>query len=167
MKRMFILVKNNELMYEDRLFKCAVGMNGLIKNKFEGDGCTPVGIFNFTKIFYRADRLGKLNFKIKSSIIREDDGWCDDTKSKFYNQHIKFPFIESAENLFRSDDLYDLVCVLSYNSDPIIPGRGSAIFLHIAKKDFDGTKGCIAIEKSNIIELAKRITVDSKIKIAF
>ena len=121
----------------------------------------------FNKIFYREDRLGKLDLSIQSDIIRKNDGWCDDTKSRFYNQHVRFPFSESAENLFRDDDLYDLVCVLNYNTDPIETGRGSAIFLHIAKKDFAGTEGCIAIEKSLILQVAKKITNESQIEISF
>ena len=102
-------------------------------------------------------------FKIPFAIIEKNDGWCDDVKSKLYNQHIQFPFSASAEKLFRDDDLYDLLCVINHNTDPVIPGKGSAIFLHISKPDFKGTEGCIAIEKKNIIELAKMIDSTTKL----
>ena len=167
MKRMFILVKNNKFIVGDQSFDCALGVNGLTENKKEGDGCTPIGTFRFDKIFYRKDRLGKLNFLIDSAAIKSNDGWCDDTKSVFYNQHINFPFDESAENLYREDNIYDLICVLNYNTKPIISGKGSAIFLHVAKKAFIGTEGCVAIEKDVLINITKNITSQSQIKISF
>ena len=126
---------------------------------------TPIGAFLFDKIFYRHDKIGKIKFLIDSHIIQKNDGWCDDQHSKFYNQHIQFPFNESAEHLYRDDHIYDIVCVLNYNTSPIIPGRGSAIFLHIAKTDFAGTEGCIAIEKEALIEVAAGLTYNSKIVI--
>ena len=137
---MDLLVKSNHLFVKDKKLRCAIGSNGLTHNKKEGDMSTPMGTFQFNKIFYRADRLGVINFTIDSSIIQKNDGWCDALKSKFYNQHIRFPFNDSAEHLFRDDHIYDIVCVLSYNTFPIIPGKGSAIFLHIAKPNFTGTR---------------------------
>ena len=160
---MKLFVKNNYLYTETETFKCAVGLNGLTKNKIEGDQCTPVGEFTFKKIYYRADKLGLIDFLIPSSSISENDGWCDDISNEFYNQFIKFPFKGSAERLYRADDLYDLVCVLNYNTDPIIPGKGSAIFLHVAKNNFLHTEGCIALQKDVLIRLSINIDKDSKI----
>ena len=157
---MKLLVQNNYLHSDIGQYPCAIGREGLTKNKIEGDLKTPVGKFRFKKIYYRADKLGKIIFNIPSQIILKDDGWCDDPKSKFYNQYIQFPFDGSAERLYREDDLYDILCVVNYNTDPIVPGKGSAIFLHISKPNFKGTEGCVAIEKSNMIKLAKNI--DSK-----
>ena len=88
---------------------------------------------------------------------------CDDQKSDLYNQYIQFPFQGSAEHLYRDDHIYDIICVLSYNTSPIIPGRGSAIFLHIAKADFLGTEGCIAVEREVLIEIATNLTTTSTI----
>ena len=162
---MNLLVKNNHLFVRDKKLKCAVGHNGLTNDKKEGDLSTPTGVFSFNKIYYRADKLGKIKFAIDSSIIHENDGWCDDQDSKLYNQYIRFPFKESAEHLYRSDDIYDIICVLNYNTSPIIPGKGSAIFLHIARPNFVGTEGCIAIEKEPLFEIAKNLTDSSKIVI--
>ena len=162
---MELLVKNNFLITKNEKYKCAIGAKGLTKNKIEGDLCTPIGIFNFNKIYYRHDRLGKLDFLIESSILRENDGWCDDQKSKFYNQSIRFPFCDSAEHLYKDDHVYDIICVLNYNTDPIVPGKGSAIFLHIAQNNFEGTEGCIAVEKEALIKIACNITKESKIEI--
>ncbi len=162
---MELLVKNNRLFVKGLQLQCAIGLNGLTEDKQEGDLSTPIGIFHFDKIYYRADRLGKKKFIINSSIINENDGWCDDQKSDLYNQYIQFPFQESAEHLYRDDHIYDIICVLNYNTSPIIPGRGSAIFLHMAKPDFSGTEGCIAIEREALIEIASNLTVDSTIVI--
>ncbi len=162
---MQLLVKNNYLFTRGEQFQCAIGLNGLTENKREGDLSTPIGTFHFDKIFYRADRLGNMKFIIDSSIIKKNDGWCDDQKSGLYNQHIQFPFQKSAEHLYRDDRIYDIICVLNYNTSPIIPGRGSAIFLHIAKPGFLGTEGCIAIEKELLIEIATNLTTDSTIVI--
>ena len=162
---MNLLVKNNHLFIKGKKLQCALGRNGLKKNKKEGDLSTPIGCFKFNKIYYRADKLGEVNFIIDSSIIQKNDGWCDDEKSKFYNQYIQFPFNESAERLFRDDDIYDILCVLDYNTSPIIPGEGSAIFLHVARSNFDETKGCIAIEKKSLLMIAKNITRESNIVI--
>ena len=162
---MELLVRNNNLFVEGVKIQCALGLNGLTENKREGDLSTPIGTFHFDKIYYRADRLGNMKFIIDSSIINKNDGWCDDKKSDLYNQYIQFPFTESAEHLYRNDRIYDIICVLNYNTSPVIPGRGSAIFLHIAKPDFSGTEGCIAIEKNALIKIATNLTADSTIKI--
>ena len=84
-------------------------------------------------------------------------------KANYTINIFKFPFDASAEKLFRDDDLYDLLCVINHNTDPIVPGKGSAIFLHISKPNFEGTEGCVAIEKENIIELAKKIDLTTKL----
>ena len=160
---MNLLVQNNYLHSDLGRFTCAIGRAGLTTNKIEGDHKTPVGEFKFKKIYYRKDRLGEMLFKIPFAIIEENDGWCDDPKSKLYNQHIQFPFDASAERLFRDDDLYDIICVLNYNTNPIVPGKGSAIFLHICKPNFAGTEGCVAIEKKNILKLVNLIDFNTKL----
>ena len=160
---MNLLVQNNYLHSDLGRFACAVGRGGLTTNKIEGDHKTPVGEFKFEKIYYRKDRLGEMIFQIPFTIIRENDGWCDDPKSKLYNQHIQFPFDASAERLFRDDDLYDIICVLNYNTNPIVPGKGSAIFLHICKPNFAGTEGCVAIEKKNILKIVNLIDFNTKL----
>ena len=160
---MKLFVKNNFLCIGTDTFKCAIGLNGVTAEKQEGDQCTPIGEFSFEKIYYRSDKLGLIDFLIPSSPILQDDGWCDDPESKFYNQHIKFPFIGSAEKLFRNDDLYDLICVLNYNRNPILPGKGSAIFLHVCSNDFGHTEGCVAIEKNVLLQISKKIDYNSRI----
>ena len=92
-------------------------------------------------------------------------GWCDDPKSKKYNRLIKLPNKYKHEKLYRKDNIYDLILVLNYNTRPIIKNKGSAIFIHIAKKNYKKTAGCIALKKVHLIELLKRINKKTTITI--
>jgi L,D-peptidoglycan transpeptidase YkuD (ErfK/YbiS/YcfS/YnhG family) len=92
-------------------------------------------------------------------------GWCDDPNSRFYNQQIKLPNRYSHERLYRNDNLYDLIAVLNYNTNPIIKNKGSAIFLHVAKSKYQKTKGCITLKKENLIKIISIIKKNTKIKI--
>ena len=91
--------------------------------------------------------------------------WCDDPKSKFYNKQIKIPSIFNYEKLYRKDRIYDIIITLDYNANPIIKNKGSAIFLHVAKKNYKPTAGCIALKKEDLIHLLSVIKQDIKIKI--
>jgi L,D-peptidoglycan transpeptidase YkuD (ErfK/YbiS/YcfS/YnhG family) len=93
-------------------------------------------------------------------------GWCDDSKSNFYNQQINLPSKFGYEKLYRNDNLYDLIIVINYNMNPIIKNKGSAIFIHVAKNYYKKTKGCIALKKKNLIELISLIKKNTKIKIS-
>jgi len=92
-------------------------------------------------------------------------GWCNDLKSKDYNKLINLPFNYSYEELFRKENIYDIVLVLNYNMSPIKKNRGSAIFIHIAKKDYKKTQGCVAVKKLALLKILKEITIYTKVKI--
>ena len=162
---MKLVVKNGFLINQDQKYKCSVGYNGLSKNKTEGDGCTPVGTFKLNKIMYRPDKINDFKSNLETEIIEKRDGWCDDINSELYNQKIIFPYELSAENLYRDDDLYDLICIIDYNLNPIIKGKGSAIFLHVASSDYSPTHGCVAIKKDELIEIAMKLNRGSLIQI--
>ena len=164
---MKLVVKNGFLINGKLKYKCSIGHNGLSNNKSEGDGCTPIGTFKINKILYRPDKISNHKFILDSEIIEEKDGWCDDIKSDSYNQKIDFPFKRSAEHLYRNDDLYDVVCIIDYNLNPIIRGKGSAIFLHVAKDDYSPTEGCIAINKDELIQIAINLDNNSTIMIDY
>ena len=83
-------------------------------------------------------------------------GWCNDPKSKFYNQLVKLPFAYSCEKLFRNENSYDLILVLNYNMRPIIKNKGSAIFIHIAKQNYKKTEGCVAIKRIHLLKIIKK-----------
>ena len=160
---MIIINKSKYLKYKDLKFKCALGKAGIRKKKKEGDNITPKGIYKIIKIYYRDDRIKKISSKFKLIKIRKNMGWCDDPKSKKYNQLIKLPNRYSHEKFFKKDNSYDLIVILNYNINPIIKNKGSAIFIHIAKKKYKSTAGCIALKKDDLLKLIKIIDTNTKI----
>jgi L,D-peptidoglycan transpeptidase YkuD (ErfK/YbiS/YcfS/YnhG family) len=163
---MIIVKKSGYLKYKNFIFRCALGKNGIKKKIQEGDNITPKGIFKITKIYYRQDKIKKINTLIKKIKIRKEMGWCDDPRSIFYNKQIKLPSKFSYEGLYRKDHIYDLLAVLNYNINPVIKNKGSAIFMHIAKKNYSPTAGCVALKKNDLIKLLEIIKKNTKIKIS-
>ena len=92
-------------------------------------------------------------------------GWCDDPESKKYNQLIKLPSKFNFEKLYRKDEIYDIIFILNFNTNPVKKNKGSAIFIHIAKRNYSPTKGCIAIKKNDMIKLARKINTKTLVKI--
>ena len=127
------------------LRRAAIGPSGIGVKGGEGDGITPLGAFAVREIFYRADRMAKPDTALPLRAIEKDDGWCDAPDDPNYNRPVKLPYPASAEQMWREDHLYDLVAVLGYNDDPVVPGKGSAIFLHLARPDYSHTQGCVAL----------------------
>ncbi len=136
---------------------------GLTKKKIEGDLKTPKGCFNFKVLYYRADRIKKVDTQIKKVKIRKNFGWCDDPSSNKYNKLVLFPFKKSAEKLYLKENIYDLILVINYNLKPIIKNKGSAIFLHLASKKLTPTRGCIAIKKKKLLSILPLITNKTKL----
>ena len=160
---MIIINKSGYLKFENLKFKCALGKAGVGKKKIEGDNITPKGTFEIVKIYYRNDRIKKIYSKIKLFKINKKMGWCDDPNSKKYNQLIKLPSKYTHEKLYRQDNVYDLVIVLNYNMIPIVKNKGSAIFIHVAKKKYKKTAGCVALKKKHLVKLIKNIKNKTKI----
>ena len=160
---MIIINKSGYLKYKDFKFKCALGRAGVGKKKIEGDNITPKGTFGIVKIYYRSDRIKKISSKYKLIKIIKTMGWCDDPKSRKYNQPIKLPSKYSHEILYRRDDIYDLILVLNYNMKPTIKNKGSAIFIHVTKKNYKKTAGCIALKKADLLYLVKEIKINTKV----
>jgi L,D-peptidoglycan transpeptidase YkuD (ErfK/YbiS/YcfS/YnhG family) len=160
---MIIINKSGFLKYKKLKFKCALGKAGIRKKKREGDNITPKGTFKIVKIYYRNDRIKKISSKFRLIEITKNIGWCDDPKSRKYNQPIKLPTKYSHEILYRRDNIYDLILVLNYNMKPTIKNKGSAIFIHMTKKNYKKTAGCIALKKYNLIFLIKEINKNTKV----
>ena len=154
---MHIFIKNKNLSLGQYKIKCAVGKRGIGIKKREGDQITPKGKYKIKTILYRKDRILHLKTNLKKLPIKKNMGWCDDPNSKDYNKLIKLPFRYSAEKLFRRDNVYDIVLVLNYNINPTYKGKGSAIFIHIAKKNYKNTLGCIAVRKKDLKNIVKKI----------
>lgn len=124
---------------------CALGRGGLTADKREGDGATPAAALRLVACHYRADRLPRPATRLPLLPIRPDDGWCDDPADRAYNRPVQLPYPAGHERMWRDDHLYDVVVVLDWNLDRPIPGRGSAIFFHLAAPGFAPTAGCVAV----------------------
>ena len=162
---MIIINRSGSLKYKNLEFRCALGKAGIKKKKIEGDNITPKGNYKILNIYYRKDRIKKIFSKFKLIKIKKNMGWCDDPESKKYNQLISLPSKKAHEKLHRKDSIYDLIIVLDYNANPIIKNKGSAIFIHVAKKQYKKTAGCVALKKAHLIELIKIINKRTKISI--
>ena len=163
---MTIYLKNKDtLIFEDFEFKCTIGKKGLSKNKKEGDKKTPTGRFKLGNLYFRSDRIKKPETVIKSVPIKKNMGWCDDVKSKkVYNKLINIKNKIRHERLYRKDFKYDLFIPLSYNTNPVKIGKGSAIFLHLTK-NYKPTAGCIALQEKDFLILIKLLNKKTKIYI--
>ncbi len=148
-----------------RTVRCALGKNGIVADGREGDGATPAGTYLLRHVLYRADRGGRPTTALKASPIGPRDGWCDDPDSQAYNRPIRFPFPRSAEHLTRRDRLYDRIVVLGHNDNPVVPGLGSAIFMHVARADYRATLGCVALAPDDLTYVLKLAHPHSRLHI--
>ncbi|HEX4113481.1 MAG TPA: L,D-transpeptidase family protein [Stellaceae bacterium] len=134
---------------------CALGRGGIRVDKQEGDGATPAGKWRMRALLFRPDRMVRAPLTgLPLRGLRPEDGWCDDPADPLYNRPVKLPFRARSETLWREDDIYDLIVVLGYNDDPPAPGKGSAVFLHIARPDFSPTEGCVAVSREDLLAIA-------------
>jgi L,D-peptidoglycan transpeptidase YkuD (ErfK/YbiS/YcfS/YnhG family) len=146
--------------------RAACGRGGVTPDKREGDGASPAGTFALVSAFHRPDRLSAPQTGLTLTALAPDMGWVDDPRDPNYNRLVTLPYAASHEYLWRVDGLYDVIVVIGYNTDPVVPGAGSAIFLHVAKPDFAPTEGCIAIAKPVLVSLLGLLGLGSTITIA-
>ena len=164
---MTIFLKNKHtLQIDDFYFKCCVGKMGITKKKIEGDKKTPKGTFNIEHLYYRKDRLRKPKTSLKCLNIKENMGWCDDSRyPNKYNKLIKINSKIKHEKLKRLDQKYDLIIPIKYNFKKPTPNLGSCIFIHLTK-NYQPTAGCIALKKKDFLIMLKLIKKKTKIKIS-
>jgi L,D-peptidoglycan transpeptidase YkuD (ErfK/YbiS/YcfS/YnhG family) len=144
---------------------CALGRSGISAGKREGDGATPQGRFAFKTVQYRSDRVGRPATGLAVRALRGGDGWCDAVGDRNYNRPVQHPYAASAERMWRSDHLYDLVVVLDHNQCPRVQGRGSAIFMHVARPGLAPTEGCLALRRADLVKLLVRLRPGSRVAI--
>ena len=161
---MIIVKRNQTLHFHNKIYRCAFGLKGLTNNKTEGDKMTPIGTFNIGNLYVRTDKIKNLKANLKINSINKNMAWCDNPKSKHYNKLITTSK-PHTESLYRNDNIYDIVLVIQYNVNPIIPYKGSAIFIHNSKKNYEATNGCIALETSDLSEIIKKLKPSDKITI--
>lgn len=155
------IVSPTEIEVEGQRYACRIGRAGLTAEKREGDLMTPIGRFPLRVCYFRPDRLEKPVTLLSTIALSPDDGWCDDPRDPLYNQHVKLPFAASHEKLWRDDHVYDLIIPMGYNDDPIQPGHGSAIFLHLMRDDGVGTEGCLALKREDLQALLPRLSAQT------
>lgn len=144
---------DGRLTLRGQTWRCALGKGGIRLRKEEGDGATPVGLLPLRRILYRADRGPAPACAVPVEPIARDDGWCDDPVHPAYNTRIRLPHEARHEELWRQDAVYDIVGILGWNDAPVERGRGSAIFLHLARPGYAPTEGCIALEARDLREV--------------
>jgi L,D-peptidoglycan transpeptidase YkuD (ErfK/YbiS/YcfS/YnhG family) len=132
------------------VFPCIIGRNGRGFRKSEGDGKTPVGVFWLRQGYYRADRLRQPAAALGLKVLSRRDGWCEVPGSGLYNQHVKLPFRDDHETMWRDDEAYDVVFATSHNERPRVQGAGSAIFFHLTRAGSNVTAGCVAVSKADM-----------------
>ena len=151
------------LVFGNKTYHCALGRSGVKLDKQEGDGATPAGCYRLRLVLYRADKIAKPKTRLKTFKIARDDGWCDDSASAEYNRLVKLPYSGSAERLWRGNDIYDVVVPIGYNDQPVEPGKGSAIFLHVATNDYKPTDGCVALALPDFLEVLAAVDTQTQI----
>ncbi|SMH55998.1 L,D-transpeptidase family protein [Azospirillum agricola] len=146
---------DGHLVWPGGRVRCALGRGGIRADKREGDGGTPVGRFPLRRVLWRSDRLERPDTGLPARPIAADDGWCDAPDDPAYNRPVTRPHPASHEALWREDGVYDVIVVMGHNDDPVVPGRGSAVFLHVARPGWEPTEGCIALALDDLLRLLR------------
>jgi L,D-peptidoglycan transpeptidase YkuD (ErfK/YbiS/YcfS/YnhG family) len=151
------------LLWQGRSYACTLGRSGVRGDKREGDGASPVGCLPLRAVFYRADKMSTPATRLPCTAITRDDGWCDAPADPAYNRKVRLPYPASAETMWRDDALYDIVVVLGHNDEPVVPGAGSAIFLHLMREDGGPTEGCVGVDRALALELVRSLGPEDRI----
>ena len=133
----------------------ALGRTGIKANKREGDGATPRGRFRLKRLWWRADRHPRPATLLPARRIGAEDGWCEDPADRRYNRPVKLPAQSTADRLERADRLYDFIIEIDHNTRPRIAGRGSAVFVHVARPGMAPTAGCVALKSRRAAPAAR------------
>lgn len=146
---------NGRLRWPGGEARCALGRGGVLlpADKRESDGASPIGRWPMRRVLYRPDRLQRPVTGLSLTALTPQMGWCDDPMDVEYNRQVRLPFHARHEVLWRTDHVYDLIVELGFNDDPVIAGRGSAIFLHVARPDYSPTEGCVACALPDLLDL--------------
>jgi L,D-peptidoglycan transpeptidase YkuD (ErfK/YbiS/YcfS/YnhG family) len=153
------------LTARDRIIPVALGRGGIMANKREGDGGTPRGTFRPVQVWWRADRSPRPQTFLPVRAIAPEDAWCEDPADRHYNRAVQIGLDRGGDRLKRDDHLYDLIVEIDHNTAPRIAGRGSAVFLHLARENFSPTAGCVAMTRSAMLRLLRDLGPDTRIMI--
>lgn len=151
------------LFAEGRPIPVALGRGGIRADKREGDGATPRGTFHPLRLWWRRDRHMRPRTGLPVRPIHPDDGWCEAPDERRYNRPIRLGAVAAGDRLTREDHLYDFIVEIDHNTRPRIKGRGSAVFLHLARENFGPTAGCVAMTRPALLRLLARLTPQTRI----
>jgi L,D-peptidoglycan transpeptidase YkuD (ErfK/YbiS/YcfS/YnhG family) len=143
----------------------ALGRGGIKANKREGDGATPRGHFRLLRLWWRKDRLRRPRTGLPARPIHTRDAWSEDPADRAYNRHVVRPTGQPGDRLWRDDHLYDLIIELDHNARPRVSGRGSAVFIHVARSGFAPTAGCVALARPSLVRLLSRLRPGAEVVI--
>ena len=143
----------------------ALGRAGVKANKREGDGATPRGRYRPVRLWWRGDRLPRPQTLLPARRIGGADAWCEDPADRRYNRSFRRSANEPGDRLWREDGLYDLLLELDHNTRPRVAGLGSAVFIHVARRGFAPTAGCVALRLHDLQILLSRVHSRTRIVI--
>lgn len=159
-----LISSDHVILSNGKRLRCAIGKGGIVAEKKEGDGGTPVGSHRLLEILYRPDRIeGLPTTALPIRPLSPSDGWCDDPTHADYNAAIQLPHPARHERLWRDDHVYDVIIVTDQNMSPIVPGAGSAIFVHLAREGFVPTEGCVAFKRDDLLLILSLVTSESRL----
>lgn len=145
------------------MFPCTIGRGGITGAKREGDGCTPAGVHGIAGLFFRPDRIAAGALPARARPIGPGDLWCDAPDHVDYNHLVRAPFAASHERMRRADPMYDLVLVTDWNWPDAVPGKGSAIFIHIWRRPGAPTAGCVALSRRDLVQIVNHLAPGSRL----
>jgi L,D-peptidoglycan transpeptidase YkuD (ErfK/YbiS/YcfS/YnhG family) len=145
---------------------CAVGRSGIGSKQREGDGITPAGQWPLRRVFFRSDRLDSPKTILPVEKIDREDAWCDIPGDPKYNRLVRLPYATLNERLWRDDHVYDVIAVIGFNDSPVVEGKGSAIFLHVARIDYAPTEGCVAMALDDLLSALEQLRRSDRLIVA-
>jgi L,D-peptidoglycan transpeptidase YkuD (ErfK/YbiS/YcfS/YnhG family) len=151
------------LIADDMTIPVALGRSGVLANKREGDGGTPMGTFHPIRLWWRADRHMRPKTFLPVRAIGGADAWCEEPEDRHYNRPVRLEHDRTGDRLKRDDHLYDFIIEIDHNTNPRISRRGSAVFLHLARDNFGPTAGCVSMTKSAMLHVLQRLSPRTKI----
>jgi L,D-peptidoglycan transpeptidase YkuD (ErfK/YbiS/YcfS/YnhG family) len=151
------------MLVRGQVIPVTLGRGGILTNKHEGDGGTPRGIFHPLRLWWRRDRTARPRTSLPSRAIGPTDAWCEDPADRRYNRNIHVATEAAGDRLMRADHLYDYIVEIDHNTRPRISGRGSAVFIHLARENFGPTAGCVGLKRNDMLRLLEKLTRRTRI----
>lgn len=159
------VTEDGHLVWSGGRVRCALGRGGIRIDKREGDGATPAGLYPLRRVLFRPDRVNRPHTALRTDRIDVADGWCDDAADPRYNRQVRLPYPARHEKLWLEEAIYDVIVVLGHNDAPVVPGAGSAVFLHVARPDYAPTAGCVAVALPDLLGLLTACGPGTEIRI--